>query len=286
MNLIETLTRLGGFWKYDGGKYLAKLTSGNVSDVFCNTGVLTCRPNELEHWIGDLVYAAPLSDNEGSWVHDVPDLYVCGPAMGGITLAYEVARQLGGTAIFTEPKYGLSSDIPAFDELSDFAGEVCDFYEKMRQISVKTGQQLKRFEIPEGATVLFVEDVITTGKSSTEMVQAVVEEMVKEPNVTKRPTILPHILCLVNRSGHTHVGTGSVSPLQPNGLEIISLADVQARTWDTVENAEADLMVKCDESNNPPESVARNELRAEIHPFLKLEAVRPKDHWDLLTKGA
>lgn len=34
MNLIQTLKNLGGYWHYEGGRYLAKLTSGKVSDTF------------------------------------------------------------------------------------------------------------------------------------------------------------------------------------------------------------------------------------------------------------
>ena len=63
-----------------------------------------------------------------------------GPAMGGIIIAYEVARALGVKAIFTE-----------------------------RVDNVMT---LRRgFEIPAKSKVLIVEDVITTGKSSFESVE-------------------------------------------------------------------------------------------------------------------
>lgn len=63
---------------------------------------------------------------------------VCvGPAMGGIIIAYELARKLNTPAIFTERVNG-----------------------KM---------QLRRgFEVKNGDNVLIVEDVITTGKSSLE----------------------------------------------------------------------------------------------------------------------
>ena len=63
-----------------------------------------------------------------------------GPAMGGIIIAYEVARALGINAIFTE-----------------------------RVDNIMT---LRRgFKIPKGAKVIIVEDVITTGKSSFESVE-------------------------------------------------------------------------------------------------------------------
>lgn len=65
-----------------------------------------------------------------------------GPAMGGIIIAYELARALGVDAIFTE-----------------------------RENNVMT---LRRgFEIKEGQKVIIVEDVVTTGKSSFETVDVI-----------------------------------------------------------------------------------------------------------------
>ncbi|EEU12644.1 orotate phosphoribosyltransferase [Anaerococcus vaginalis] len=65
-----------------------------------------------------------------------------GPAMGGIIIAYEVARALGVNAIFTE-----------------------------RVDNIMT---LRRgFEIKEGMNVIIVEDVVTTGKSSFETVDVI-----------------------------------------------------------------------------------------------------------------
>ncbi|QCX34578.1 orotate phosphoribosyltransferase [Caloramator sp. E03] len=61
-----------------------------------------------------------------------------GPAMGGIIVAYEIGRQMGKRAIFTE-----------------------------RENNVMT---LRRgFEIKKGERVLITEDVVTTGKSSLEV---------------------------------------------------------------------------------------------------------------------
>ncbi len=66
---------------------------------------------------------------------------VCGPAMGGVIVSYEVARQLGVESIFTERKDG--------------------------------EMQLRRgFSVGPGDNVLIAEDVITTGKSTMETVKA------------------------------------------------------------------------------------------------------------------
>lgn len=60
-----------------------------------------------------------------------------GPAMGGIIVAYEMGRQLGKEAIFTERKDG--------------------------EMTLRRG-----FQIKEGQKVLITEDVVTTGKSTME----------------------------------------------------------------------------------------------------------------------
>ena len=70
---------------------------------------------------------------------------IVGPAMGGIILAYEVARSAGCRGIFTERKDG--------------------------------EMQLRRgFGIEPGERVLLVEDVVTTGKSAREVLQVVEKE--------------------------------------------------------------------------------------------------------------
>ncbi len=70
---------------------------------------------------------------------------IVGPALGGVILAYEVARSLGCRGIFTERKDG--------------------------------EMQLRRgFAIKPGERVLLVEDVVTTGKSAQEVLQVVEKE--------------------------------------------------------------------------------------------------------------
>jgi orotate phosphoribosyltransferase len=67
---------------------------------------------------------------------------VVGPAMGGIIVAYELGRQLGLPAFFTE---------------RDDAG----------LMTLRRG-----FTVEEGACILIAEDVVTTGKSSRESASA------------------------------------------------------------------------------------------------------------------
>jgi orotate phosphoribosyltransferase len=78
-------------------------------------------------------------------IKDIDFDVVVGPAMGGIIVAYEVGRQIGKPAIFTERVNGIF--------------------------------ELRRgFEIQKGQKVLITEDVVTTGKSSLETIK-VLEEL-------------------------------------------------------------------------------------------------------------
>ncbi|HCF50409.1 MAG TPA: orotate phosphoribosyltransferase [Syntrophomonas sp.] len=67
---------------------------------------------------------------------------VIGPAMGGIVVAYEVARQLGVLGMFTERENG--------------------------QMALRRG-----FSIEPGQRILVVEDVVTTGGSVKEAIEVV-----------------------------------------------------------------------------------------------------------------
>ena len=85
---------------------------------------------------------------------------VVSPAVGGIVPGYETARQLDAKAIFVEREEGRF--------------------------------QLRRgFEIPEGARVLMVEDIITTGLSSRECLDA----------IAHYPGKIVGAACLIDRSG-------------------------------------------------------------------------------------
>ncbi|MGI6852884.1 orotate phosphoribosyltransferase [Mesorhizobium sp. 1B3] len=65
--------------------------------------------------------------------------YVVGPAVGGLIPAYETSRHLGVPAIWVEREGGVF--------------------------------RLRRFEIPQGARVVIVEDIVTTGLSIRETVE-------------------------------------------------------------------------------------------------------------------
>lgn len=86
--------------------------------------------------------------------------YVVSPAVGGIVPGYETARHLGCKAIFVERENG------AF--------------------ALRRG-----FAIPEGARVVMVEDIVTTGLSSRECLAALREH----------PGRVLGAACLIDRSG-------------------------------------------------------------------------------------
>jgi len=69
---------------------------------------------------------------------------VVSPAMGGVVVGYEMARQLGVPGIFTERVEG--------------------------EFALRRG-----FEIPEGARILMAEDIVTTGLSSRECIKTIHE---------------------------------------------------------------------------------------------------------------
>lgn len=131
------------------------LTSGKHSDGYVQCAKLLMYPDIAEESLKPVVEK----------VKDLKIDVVVGPAMGGIVVSYEIARQLGVPSMFTE-----------------------------RQDDVMT---LRRgFTLEKGTRVLVVEDVVTTGKSSLEAVEAIKDYEVE----------IVAIATLVNRSGGDKVG--------------------------------------------------------------------------------
>jgi len=91
--------------------------------------------------------------------YDKPDI-VIGPALGGIVFAYELARALGARSMFTE---------------RDASGKM----------TLRRG-----FFVNPSAKVLIAEDVLTTGKSTKEVMAVLAEDSIKPIGIA----------CIVNRS--------------------------------------------------------------------------------------
>lgn len=128
----EILTLFTKYQALKEGHFL--LTSGRHSNRYLQCALILQYPAVAEKLCKQLIKKI---DIQGIDV-------VIGPAIGGITLAYEMARQLGTIALFAE-----------------------------REDKVMT---LRRgFSIEKGAKVLVVEDVITTGGSVKETIKVVEE---------------------------------------------------------------------------------------------------------------
>lgn len=125
---IEILKECDAFLE---GHFL--LSSGRHSSAYCQMAYLQQYPDKCAEAM------APVAEALRNMEVDV----IVGPAMGGIVYAYELARQTGKRAIFTE-----------------------------RVDNVMT---LKRFAIKPGEKCVIAEDVVTTGVSSLET-KRVVEE--------------------------------------------------------------------------------------------------------------
>lgn len=109
------------------------LSSGRHSSAYCQMAYLQQYPDKC----------AQVMENVAAQLKELDIDVVVGPAMGGIVYAYEIGRQLGKRAIFTE-----------------------------RVDNVMT---LKRFSIQPGEKCIIAEDVVTTGISSLET-KRVIEE--------------------------------------------------------------------------------------------------------------
>jgi len=109
------------------------LTSGRHSPIFLQCSQVLQYPRKTELLAADL---AARHRDRGIQV-------VLGPAMGGVILAYEVARQLGARALYLEK-------------------------------GPEGGMLLRRgFKISPGERVLVVEDAITTGGSVLKTIEAI-----------------------------------------------------------------------------------------------------------------
>jgi orotate phosphoribosyltransferase len=111
------------------------LSSGLHSDTYLQCARVLMNPARAER----LCHA--LSAKVKAQIHTPIDMVVA-PAMGGVIVGYEMGRQLGVETIFCERENGV--------------------------FALRRG-----FSIPEGANILLVEDVVTTGKSSLETVACI-----------------------------------------------------------------------------------------------------------------
>jgi orotate phosphoribosyltransferase, Thermus family len=127
MMVIDTLKEVGALLE---GHFL--LSSGRHSDRYCQCAKLLQYPDK----------AAKVLKVVADKLKDVDFDMVVGPAMGGVVVSYELARQTGKPGIFAERQDG--------------------------NMTIRRG-----FEIEKGQKVIISEDVITTGKSFLEVAEII-----------------------------------------------------------------------------------------------------------------
>jgi len=128
-----------------------KLSSGLHSDTYFQSALILQHPQQAEKLAKEL--AAKLAEN------NIEIDAVVSPAMGGIVIGYEMGRALKTRAVFTERVDGV--------------------------VSLKRG-----FSVEKGEKILVVEDVITTGLSTREVIDA----------LTKHGAEIAAVASLVDRS--------------------------------------------------------------------------------------
>ncbi len=131
---IELLKETGAMLE---GHFL--LSSGLHSDHYFQCARLLQYPDKAAEALAPLASAIKKKIDSGELQIDL----IVGPAMGGILVAYELGRQLGIPAIFTERN---ESGI----------------------MTLRRG-----FEVKKGQNILIAEDVVTTGKSSIESARTI-----------------------------------------------------------------------------------------------------------------
>lgn len=149
------------------------LSSGLHSDTYLNKSIVSKFPDRTER------LCRALARKARQVFGDSFD-YVVSPAMGAIIYGYETARHLGAPFMFVERVDG------AF--------------------------QLRRgFSLEKGDRVLVVEDIISTGLSAREAIDA----------VRKAGAIVVGLACLIDRSG----GEAEI------GAPMVSLATLRVDAW-------------------------------------------------------
>ena len=159
------------------------LSSGKRSGTYCQCSRLFINP-KTSNIIGNA-----LAKKVESKINEKID-YVIAPALGGILVGYEVARCLNSKSIF--------------------------FERTNEEFELRRG-----FEIEQNKNILFIEDVITTGKSSKECLKKLFNMNVN----------ILGIACIVDRS-HENIF---------DDHEIISLLKLDIPTYDS-DNLPEDLI--------------------------------------------
>jgi orotate phosphoribosyltransferase len=148
------------------------LSSGLHSDTYLDKSVVSTYPDAAE------TLCRALADKLRSGINGQAD-FVVAPAMGAIVYGYETARQMGLPFVFAERVEGTF--------------------------------RFRRFPLPKGARVVVVEDIVSTGLSARECIEAARGEGAEVLGLG----------CLIDRSG----GKADV------GVPMIPLARLDVEAW-------------------------------------------------------
>ena len=242
----QDMIEFGGFWQYKAGaKYLAKLTSGKVSDVFANTSVVTCRPNIIESATIAIMERC-LKTAMISNLAPLNSLCFVGPALGAVPFTYALALEMNMLV-----DSGLASDYVLTTE--DYSPTMVAFPEK--DATTKHGWKF-RTNPDEAKGIVMVEDVITTGGSLANVLLTMLDTNGLNISFNK---VRPVIFCLVNRTGSPTIKLHEFLP----EFKIVSVLDIEAKTFDTLEEAQKVYPAVID----------------------AIRPKSPKSNWDLLVNG-
>ena len=148
------------------------LSSGLHSDTYLDKSVVSTFPDATE------TLCRALADKVRAELPGTPE-FVVGPAMGAIIYGYETARQMGLPFVFAERVDGQF--------------------------------RFRRYPLPEGAKVVVVEDIVSTGLSARECIEA----------ARGAGAEVLGLACLIDRSG----GKADV------GVPMTALARLDVEAW-------------------------------------------------------
>jgi hypothetical protein len=221
MNFIEVLKSVGGdkpcgkcegIGQYDGPPTKTNSLGGGICEVCHGTGQiidlapLLAKPKELSDVVGEYDNAnkntllsklsrQPLTDNISClWRlrEERPELYVIGPQRAH-SLVYEVARQLGGTAVVvTSPNYLLENASNYFAKMSTSNLAFSD-ENGFKRLLLEESKVRISLPIPDNATVLFVTD-----RYDEQEMDWIIRTTWNPDMKTLLPTMLPYVLSLVS----------------------------------------------------------------------------------------
>ena len=185
---FELFTICNAFWIYNGEGPHALLVSGRHSDGYIDCSQVLKFTNLRDILAERMVEEILLPNIAGAKIEID---YVASSSMAAISAGDGVATYLGATFIYCEKASGI--------------------------------QKLKRFEIPDGAKILQVEELITTMKTTRQVTNAIIEKN-KSVEFVKDENGKIVVLTLVHRPEKL--------PIEYPDYRILPLVELEIHNWD------------------------------------------------------